>query len=65
MMLQIIPALLMLLVEWLQRDKQHALQIQVNHVFRYRFVRWAIYYIIILIITKYAGESQTFIYFQF
>ncbi|MBO6188896.1 MAG: MBOAT family protein [Prevotella sp.] len=65
MMLQIIPALLMLLVEWLQRDKQHALQIQVNHVFRYRFVRWAIYYLILLIIFKYAGTSQTFIYFQF
>jgi hypothetical protein len=56
---------LLLLVEWLQRDKQHALQFGSNKIFNYRFVRWGIYYLILLVICKYAGSSQTFIYFQF
>ena len=55
----------MLLVEWIQRDKQHALQFPAKRVFNYRFVHWAIYYLILLIIAQYAGETQTFIYFQF
>ena len=55
----------LLAVEWLQRDKQHALQFSSNRPFNYRLLRWSIYYIILLIIVKYAGSSQTFIYFQF
>lgn len=57
--------LFLLFVEWLQRDKQHALQFPLTTPFNYRFVRWGIYYIILLIIYKYAGSSQSFIYFQF
>ncbi len=56
---------LLLLVEWLQRDKRHALQFSSRKPFNHRAVRWAIYYVIIVIIAKYAGTSQTFIYFQF
>ena len=56
---------LLLLVEWLQRDKQHALQFGSNKIFNFRFVRWGVYYLILLVICKYAGSSQTFIYFQF
>lgn len=55
----------LLAVEWLQRDKQHALQFSSNRPFNYRLLRWSIYYIILLIIVKYAGSSQSFIYFQF
>ncbi len=55
----------LLLVEWLQRDKQHALQFPHIRPFRYRIVRWGIYYIILFVIAKYSGTSQTFIYFQF
>lgn len=57
--------LTLLAVEWLQRDKQHALQFSQMKPFNYRFIRWGIYYMILMIIAKYAGTSQTFIYFQF
>ena len=57
--------LALLLVEWFQRDKQHALQIPTIKLFKYRLIRWGIYYVIILIIMKHAGSSQSFIYFQF
>ena len=57
--------LAILALEWLQRDKQHALQFPNMKPFNYRLVRWGIYYTIILIIAKHAGSSQSFIYFQF
>ena len=57
--------LLLLFIEWLQRDKQHALQFPDAKPFNFRFVRWGIYYLILAIIIIYSGESQTFIYFQF
>ncbi len=55
----------LLTVEWLQRGKQHALQFSDIRPFNYRFVRWVIYYIILVMIAVLAGASQTFIYFQF
>lgn len=61
----LIWGLVLLAVEWLQRDKQHALQFSNVKPFNYRLVRWGVYYIILLIIAKFAGSSQTFIYFQF
>lgn len=57
--------LLLLTVEWFQRDRQHALQYPNIRVFRYHFVRWGIYYFILIIIFTYSGTNQTFIYFQF
>ena len=57
--------ILLLLVEWVQRDKQHALQLPDRGVLRYRVVRWVVYYLVLLIIATYTGEDQTFIYFQF
>lgn len=57
--------LILLFIEWLQRDKQHALQFTNIKPFNYRLVRWGIYYLILIVITKYAGSSQTFFYFQF
>ena len=57
--------LALLAVEWLQRDKQHALQFTNMKPFNYRLVRWGIYYVILMIIAGFAGTSQTFIYFQF
>ena len=52
-------------VEWIQRDKQHTLQFTNIKPFRYRWVRWAIYYILLILIVKNIGKEQTFIYFQF
>ena len=57
--------ILLLLVEWIQRDKQHALQFPNTKPFCYRPIRWSVYYAIILIIALCTGASQTFIYFQF
>ncbi|MBQ7421418.1 MAG: MBOAT family protein [Prevotella sp.] len=56
---------LFLFVEWLQRDKQHALQLPASRPFNHQIVRWCIYYLIVFAIIKYGGWSQTFIYFQF
>ena len=55
----------MLCIEWLQRERQHPLQLPTIGIFNYRLVRWSIYYVLILLIINYAGSSQTFIYFQF
>lgn len=57
--------LILLLIEWLQRDKQHALQFPNNWFFDKRITRWIIYIIIYLLILFNTGKSQTFIYFQF
>ena len=58
-------SVLMLGVEWLQRNKPHALCLPEQGVLRHRAVRWAIYYLLIGLILFCPGQSQTFIYFQF
>ena len=55
----------MLLFEWLQRDKQHALQLSHRGLFRYAPARFALYAVLVYIMFLYAGTVQTFIYFQF
>ncbi len=57
--------LALLVIEWLQRDKQHALQFADCKPFRYRWARWTIYYILTALIMQNIGNKQTFIYFQF
>ena len=52
-----------LVVEWLQRDRQHGLELQEQDM--HQFFRWAIYYAIIIIIITMGGTPQEFIYFQF
>lgn len=51
------------IVEWFGREQQYA----IAHlgVKWYRPLRWAIYYIIILVICLFEGSEQQFIYFQF
>ena len=56
---------LMLTFEWLQRDKQHALQLSHNGLMRYAPARVALYALLVYIMFLYAGTVQTFIYFQF
>lgn len=55
--------IIMLLVEWFQRDKQHGLEISGCN--KLRVLHVALYYVIIAAIILYAGSEQTFIYFQF
>lgn len=57
--------ILLICAEWLQREKHHFLDLSTNGIFRYRIVRWGIYYAIICLILNFSGSSQSFIYFQF
>lgn len=52
-----------MLIEWLGREEAFALA-KINYNTR-RYVRWGIYYTIIIIIFLYSGKEQQFIYFQF
>ncbi|GAA4108028.1 MBOAT family protein [Aquimarina addita] len=49
-------------VEWLQRHREHLLDITYIHS---KFIRYTIYYLTVFIVFYYAGDLQTFIYFQF
>jgi D-alanyl-lipoteichoic acid acyltransferase DltB (MBOAT superfamily) len=60
-----IAILLLMIVEYLQRNKVHVLQFPDNRVFRCSSVRYSLYACIGLLMFFYAGEVQTFIYFQF
>lgn len=57
---------IMLVAEWLQRDKQHALEfVGCKGLLKYRTMRWTIYMIVLLVTLVFAGEQSQFIYFQF
>ncbi len=51
---------ILVIIEWLQRNKQHALQIHYPIV-----IRWVIYFVVLLLIFCFGGNVQNFIYFQF
>jgi alginate O-acetyltransferase complex protein AlgI len=61
------PAILLLiLVEWVQRNRQHALDLQDFKIpFGTKGVRWLVYYALILLIFYSYGEDHAFIYFKF
>ena len=63
----IVSSLALLLVcEWIQRDKQHALQFSNNGIIaRNAWLRFAIYLILIMLTLSLAGTQSEFIYFQF
>jgi alginate O-acetyltransferase complex protein AlgI len=51
------------ILEWFQREKQHALEIGGMSIPGY--LRWGFYYTMIIIILFFGGDQQQFIYFQF
>lgn len=55
----------LLVVEWLQRDKQFGLQIENKGIFRHATVRWVLYYVLFITTLLLAGRQEEFIYFQF
>lgn len=61
----LLQSLLMLAVEWVQREKQHALQLPDNWLFRRKSVRWGLYVLLYIFILSSTGKDETFIYFQF
>ena len=56
-------AVLMLLAEWKQRDKEYALQI--DTIIPKRFLQMAVYWILLILVILFSGEEQIFIYMQF
>ncbi len=54
---------ILVLVEWFQRKKQHGLEIM--GLFKQKWVRITIYYLIILLIAMLGAKQAQFIYFQF
>jgi D-alanyl-lipoteichoic acid acyltransferase DltB (MBOAT superfamily) len=58
----ILISMICLLTEFVQRTKQHALQLD---NIRYRAIRWGIYLGIVFIILFFGGGDHKFIYFQF
>jgi D-alanyl-lipoteichoic acid acyltransferase DltB (MBOAT superfamily) len=54
--------ILLSVVEWLSRNRQHGLQID---RIKSSTLRWVIYYVIVILIWAFGGQSETFIYFQF
>lgn len=53
---------IMLLVEWLNRDREHGLSLETISA---RPLRWAIYTVLAVITFLFGAPPQTFIYFQF
>lgn len=52
----------LVLVEWIQRNKNHGLELS---SIKSHSMKWSIYYIMIAIILEFGANSQSFIYFQF
>lgn len=55
--------LILIAAEWLQRDKEHALELDKTSIKLY--LRWPVYLALFITIASYFGEQVTFIYFQF
>ena len=58
-----ISVFLFILVEWLQRTRQHGLDI--NHEQVPKLFRWSIYYVVMVACFMMNGIQQQFVYFQF
>lgn len=61
----LIYILILVVVEWIQREKQFGLQLETRGIFRYRTARWSLYYVLFITTLLLAGEQEQFIYFQF
>lgn len=58
-------SLLVMGVEWFQRDRHHALQLPERTGWQSIAGRWILYYVLIALLLFYHGEQNEFIYFQF
>jgi D-alanyl-lipoteichoic acid acyltransferase DltB (MBOAT superfamily) len=63
LMLSLFFATFMFIAEWKQRDKEYALQI--DSIIPKKFLRFAIYWVLLILIVLFSGEEQIFIYMQF
>ena len=58
----IMNILVLLVAEWLLRDKLHALDLTAINK---GFVRWAVYFSVLFLLFAFGGNATNFIYFQF
>ena len=58
----VLCVILMLVVEWLQRDKQFGLDLS---FIKKGYVRWSVYFALMFVIFAFGGHAVNFIYFQF
>ena len=56
-----ILVIILLVIEWIQRDKLHPLQFEKVPV----YFRWIAYYAVLFLILNKGGHQESFIYFQF
>lgn len=56
---------ILIVIEWLQRNKQFGMQLENKGILRYRAVRWGLYYALFITTFLLAGNQANFIYFQF
>lgn len=63
LMLNVFFILIMYFIEWINRTKQHALQNFLTE--KSAIIRWSFYTLIVIFITVFRGDQETFIYFQF
>ncbi|ALJ04030.1 acyltransferase [Pseudalgibacter alginicilyticus] len=54
---------ILVVVEWLQRHKQHGLELNIDRI--KKVYRWSIYLFLIILIFWFGADKQEFIYFQF
>lgn len=57
--------IMLFVLEWIQRSKEHALQFSDNGITKSKMIRWCIYLLFLIIIFFFKGEQVSFIYFQF
>lgn len=56
--------ILFFVIEWLGREGNYAIE-RIVHAVKRKYLRWAFYYFIAILIFVYSGHEQAFIYFQF
>ena len=63
--LPLLLPIVLLLVEWFTRHREHPLDLPARGLWRSRAVRYAVYYALILSVLQWGGTPVEFIYFQF
>lgn len=56
---------ILLVIEWVERKKQHGLQLSMTGILRYAPVRYSLYILGAMFVLMFAGIQAEFIYFQF
>ncbi len=63
LLLKICIIIFFVIIEWLQRTKEHGLEFTIHP--KYRIWRWSFFFLIIFAIIVFGAKPQEFIYFQF